>query len=219
MGLATVRALAAEGFHLALVARSAPELERLAQELKEAYPSQTFWVLPADLSNKAQIAELGQKLQRWPQLDVIVHNAGIFRPATVMDQAEGDLEYQMELNAFSAFYLTRALFSLLRPGSHLFTICSIASKQGMAGSAAYSMSKAALLSFTQALRLEWQELGIRVTAVLPGQTYTSSWEGSSVLPERLLAPEAIAEAIVACWKLPPGAVVEEILLRPQLGDL
>ena len=84
---------------------------------------------------------------------------------------------------------------------------------------AYSISKFALLGFTKNLRKELQPHGIKVTAIIPGAAYTDSWKGSGVAEERLMEANDIAKAIYNATQLSPQAVIEEILIRPQLGDL
>jgi short-subunit dehydrogenase len=102
---------------------------------------------------------------------------------------------------------------------HIFTVCSIASLAAYPGGGAYSISKYALLGFTKNLRQELKEHGIKVTAIIPGAVYTDSWKGSGVPEERIMEAEDIARMVFAATQLSPQATVEEILVRPQLGDL
>jgi len=83
----------------------------------------------------------------------------------------------------------------------------------------YSISKFALTGFSKNLRLELKESGIKVTTVYPGATWSNSWSGSGVEPERIMEANDIAESIYALFNLSDRAVVEDIILRPQLGDL
>ena len=73
--------------------------------------------------------------------------------------------------------------------------------------------------YTLNLREETRELGIRVTALNPGATYTASWEGSGIEEERLMPASDIANSIFSAYMLSDRTVVEEIVFRPQLGDL
>jgi short-subunit dehydrogenase len=102
---------------------------------------------------------------------------------------------------------------------HIFTVCSIASLAAYPSGGSYSISKFALLGFTKNLRRELQPKGIKVTAVIPGAAYTDSWKSSGVPEQRLMEAEDIAKAIYHATVLSPQAVVEEIIIRPQLGDL
>jgi short-subunit dehydrogenase len=106
-----------------------------------------------------------------------------------------------------------------RKQGHIFNMCSIASLQAYANGGAYSISKFALLGFSKNLREEMKPHGIKVTAVLPGATMTASWAGSNIDPNRIMEVNDIAEMVYTSSKLSPMAVVEDIILRPQLGDL
>jgi len=86
-------------------------------------------------------------------------------------------------------------------------------------SPAYSVSKVAQLAWTKMLRASFLEREIKVTAVLPGQTLTSSWDGIPVEENRILAADAVADAVWNAWEMPGNTVIEEIVIRPQKGDL
>jgi short-subunit dehydrogenase len=102
---------------------------------------------------------------------------------------------------------------------HIFNICSIASLKAYPNGGSYGISKYALHGFSQNLRTELKDKGIKVTGVYPGATYTNSWLGSGVAPERIMEANDIAHMLYAATQLSQQAVVEEIILRPQLGDL
>ncbi|MEJ7666766.1 MAG: SDR family NAD(P)-dependent oxidoreductase [Hymenobacter sp.] len=127
----------------------------------------------------------------------------------------------LSVNLLSAYDLTQALLpTLLGQGrGHIFTICSTASITPYPNGGSYGVAKAALLAFTKNLREEVKTQGLRVTAVLPGATFTRSWGGRRATPERFIAPEDVAQAILGTYQLSPHAVVEELLIRPQLGDI
>ena len=106
-----------------------------------------------------------------------------------------------------------------KKAGHIFTICSIASLAAYPNGGAYSISKFALLGFSRNLRRELQPTGIKVTAILAGAVYTDSWKGSGVSEQRIMEAEDIAKIIYNTTQLSPQAVPEEIIVRPQLGDL
>jgi short-subunit dehydrogenase len=109
---------------------------------------------------------------------------------------------------------------MIKAGSgHIFNICSIASLQAYTQGGSYSISKYALEGFSKNLREELKDKGIKVTGVYPGATYTNSWAGSGVEPSRIMESNDIAKMILAAAKLSPQAVVEDIVMRPLLGDL
>ena len=101
----------------------------------------------------------------------------------------------------------------------IFNICSIASIKAYDNGGAYSISKFALLGFSRNLREEMKPHGIKVTAVMPGATYTDSWSSSGIDPSRFMEAQDIAEMIYVSSQLSAGACVEDIIMRPQLGDI
>jgi short-subunit dehydrogenase len=102
---------------------------------------------------------------------------------------------------------------------HIFNICSIASIQAYPNGGSYAISKFAMLGFSKCLREELKEFGIRVSAIMPGATKTASWEGVDIPDDRFMKAEDIAETIYAAYILSSRSVVEEIIIRPLLGDL
>ncbi len=102
---------------------------------------------------------------------------------------------------------------------HIFNMCSIASLKAYPNGGAYGISKFALAGFSKNLREEMKSYGIKVSAVYPGAAYTDSWAGSGVDPKRIMESADIAKMIYAASLLSHQACVEDIIIRPQLGDL
>jgi short-subunit dehydrogenase len=159
-------------------------------------------------------------LSAWEDIDVLVNNAGSFVPGSVHNEPEGQLEKMIELNLYSAYHLTRRLVPVMmrRGEGHIFNICSIAALVAYPNGGSYSISKFALDGFSKNLREEMKPFGVKVTSVHPGATFTSSWEGF-VEPSRIMEVGDVANMIHAASSLSPTACVEDIILRPQLGDL
>jgi short-subunit dehydrogenase len=152
---------------------------------------------------------------------VLINNAGQFIPGSVHNEPAGVLEKLMAVNLYSAYYLTRQLLPAMmtRRSGHIFNICSVASFKAYPNGGAYSVTKYALAGFSANLREEMKPYNIKVTSVYPGATYTDSWAGSGVDPQRIMTAADVAEMVYTASRLSPQATVEEILLRPQLGDL
>jgi NADP-dependent 3-hydroxy acid dehydrogenase YdfG len=102
---------------------------------------------------------------------------------------------------------------------HIFTLCSIASHAAYPNGGSYGISKFALLGFTKNLREEMKPYHIKVTAVSPGATYSASWEGFDVDRSRMMETSDIASLIYTAAHLSSAANVEDIIVRPQQGDL
>ncbi len=222
LGKAMAERFAAGGYHLALTARDGGRLTEVQATLSTRFPNIRIQCFPADLSKKEEALSLGNELVKTGMaIDVLINNAGQFLPGSVKDEAEGTLEQMIAVNLYSAYHLTRALLPAMmaRQSGHIFNICSVASLQAYPNGGAYSISKWALAGFSANLREELKSHGVKVTSVYPGAAYTDSWVGSGVDPHRIMEAADVAEMVYAASRLSSQATVEEILLRPQLGDL
>ncbi len=222
IGKAIVLHFAKAGWNIAFCARNEPEVHAFQNELIQAFPQQKFDAKAVDCADKYALQNWASSLIKdFGAIDVLINNAGVYLPGEVSTEADGVLESQLQTNLMSAYHLTRFLLPqmLLQGKAHIFNMCSIASLQAYPGGGSYSISKYALLGFSDNLRLELKEKNIKVTAVLPGATWSNSWSESGVNPERIMEAEDIAKMIFQCTQLSDSAVVERIVLRPQLGDL
>lgn len=175
-----------------------------------------------DVSDKAAVKALCARIdQDHGALDVLVNNAGVFLPGQMHTEDDDVFETLMATNMASTYYFTKDLLvPMIAQGSGtVVNICSIASITPYAHGGSYSVSKYAMYGFSKSLREEMKPKGIRVIAVLPGATYTNSWAGAGVEEERLMPVEDIAELVWTACNLSPRSVVEDIVVRPQLGDL
>jgi short-subunit dehydrogenase len=224
IGLAVVRRFLAAGFPVVTCARSAADLAALETECHAAIPGTVLHTLAADLSVADDCARFTQfVLSLGRPVEVLVNNTGAFIPGRLQDEpADGSqLRQMLAVNLLSAYDVTLALLPGLiqRQRGHIFNLCSTASIMAYPNGGSYGIAKHALYGFSRNLREELKEQGIRVTAVLPGATLTASWEGVDLPAERFVRAGDVAEAIFSTYQLSPQAVVEEILIRPQLGDL
>ncbi len=222
LGRAMAEKFAAQGHHLFLCSRNEVDLYKTMEELLTRYPTVKIKAKARDLSKK----EEAQEFAAWVfnngyVIDVLINNAGSFIPGSIYNEPEGSLEQMLAVNLYSAYHVTRMLLPQMmeRKAGHIFNICSIASLQAYDNGGAYSVSKFALLGFSKNLRQEMKPYHIKVTSVLPGAVYTNSWSGSEIDPKRIMEATDIAEMVYAATQLSAQACVEEIVLRPQLGDL
>jgi len=221
IGLAIAAAFANAGYTLCLCSKTKANMDAAGNSLASKYPNAIIHFTDADLSQKEQCVKFANWCLEKGTPSILENNAGYFSPGNIQDEADDALEKQMAVNLYSAYHTTRALLpAMLKMGKgHVFNICSIASLNAYAQGGSYSISKFALLGFSKNLRLELKDKGIKVTAVCPGAVYTNSWVGSGVDPLRIMESEDIAKMIFAAAHLSPQAVVEDIVMRPQLGDL
>ncbi len=222
IGRAIAEAMWREGYSLAVCARSSDDLQDMADMMKPLNADQQFLWRPTDVSEGSDLNAFAEFMKgAWDTVDVLVNNAGIFKPGEVLNEEEGLLDIMLRTNLYSAYELTRAVLPCLQKSKHghIFTMCSIASIQAYPNGGAYTISKFGLLGFTKVLREEMKPLGIKVTAVIAGATWSDSWKGVDFPASRLMEATDIAEAVMSALRMSPAAVVEEILIRPQLGDL
>jgi short-subunit dehydrogenase len=194
----------------------------MMDELLTRYPQSAVKVRAVDMSDTKQTRDFGNWIINTGCIpDILVNNAGDFMPGSINNEEEGTLEKMIAVNLYSAYHLTRTVLPAMmeRKQGHIFNMCSIASLKAYDNGGSYSISKFALLGFSKNLREEMMPYGIKVTAVCPGATMTPSWEGAGVDPKRIMEANDIVEMIYASTQLSPMAVVEDIVLRPQLGDL
>lgn len=224
LGAAIAEKFAADGqgHTFFLCARNEAKLQSFAKDLQVRYAENTVHAFAADLGTREGV----HAFIKWEQafdmpIDILVNNAGQFIPGNVYDEPAGVLEKMIEVNLYSAYHLTRALIhKMMKAGSgHIFNMCSIASLKAYENGGAYSISKFALAGFSKNLREEMKPHNIKVTAVYPGAAFTDSWEGSGIQPQRIMESDDIAKMIYAAAHLSPQATVEDIILRPQQGDL
>ncbi|MCB0633935.1 MAG: SDR family oxidoreductase [Saprospiraceae bacterium] len=222
IGRAIAGRFAQEGARLAVTARTEADVRALQEDLEKKYPGTEVLPIAADVGNAGDISNLADTIEgQWGRLDVLVNNAGLFIQDDLLMEPESNLDRSLQVNLYGPYRLCRELLPMMLAAGkgHIINICSVASKIAFPNSGSYVISKHALLGLTRALRLELREKGIKVTAMMPGATWTSSWEGADIDPGRLMQPEDVAEAVFAVWKMGPSTVVEEMQLRPQLGDV
>ena len=153
--------------------------------------------------------------------DILVNNAGLFEPGSVHNEPDGLLENQMAINVYSAYHVTRTVLPKMmeRKSGHIFNMCSIASLHAYANGGAYSISKFAMYGFSKNLREEMKPQGIKVTSIHPGAVMSDSWGNYDNSTKRIMEADDIAKMIYAASQLSVQACVEDIIIRPQLGDL
>lgn len=205
-----------------ICARNKNDLKKFVNEISNKIPGAVIKYFVTDLAYKKGVLEFGNwLLSKKISIDILVNNAGQFLPGSVYNEEEGTLEKMISVNLYSAYHLTRMLLPSMmkRKNGHIFNICSIASLQAYNNGGSYSISKFALMGFSKNLREEMKPYNIKVTAVYAGAVFTSSWEGADIEPPRILEVNDIADMIFAASYLSPQACIEDIVIRPQAGDI
>jgi NAD(P)-dependent dehydrogenase (short-subunit alcohol dehydrogenase family) len=221
IGKAASLAFAGEpGARLALLARNESRLNETAEACRSLGAEAEVFV--CDVTDEAAVRRTAEAvLSMWGAPDVLFNNAGAFRPGGLLDFTPATFREQIEANLTSAFIVTHAFLPSMieaRRGT-IFYMGSVASIQAYPGSLAYCAAKHGMLGLARVVREETKDKGIRVTTLLAGATYTPSWESAGLPEERFMPAEDIARTMVDLYRLSDRSVVEEILIRPQLGDI
>jgi short-subunit dehydrogenase len=220
IGRSIALAFAGEGARVALAARSEDRLESVAAACRSR--GGEALVVPTDVTDDAAVEGLREAVDTdWGAPDVLVNNAGAFTPAPIADTDPDAFREQVDLNLTAAFVVTKAFLPAMveRGSGHLVYMGSVASLQGYPKSVGYCAAKHGLLGLARTVREETKSDGVRVTTVLPGATRTPSWDGTDLPDERFMDPDDVARAVVNATRLSRRSVVEELLIRPQEGDV
>lgn len=213
--------LAREGAKVMASARREDRLQHLKSEC--ANEKLKIDIFAADARKASDMDRLAEATRQLGPIDILVYATGTntldrsmkrLRPA-VWDEL-------IETNLDGAFYATQAVIPAMRERrkGHLVFISSISGHTPDVSGAAYQASKRGLIGLAHAIRLEEKENGIRTTVINPGMVATELLGKRPVQPspEQLAAamqPEHVAEAVLACIKLPPHAVISELTIMPS----
>lgn len=222
IGRAIALKFAQQNINLCICARQQSGLDSLAEEIKKMNPRVFVKTLACDVSIKNEVETFADFcLNSFDKIDILINNAGYFIPGDIHKEEDDLLEKMLNTNLLSAYHLSRKVIPRLQKQQEglIVNISSVAGIQAYPQGGSYSISKFALTGFSKNLRVELKEDGIKVSTVYPGATFSASWAGSGVDEERIMEAKDIAESIFALTLLSKKAVVEDIILRPQLGDL
>lgn len=218
--IARVFATEMKGVRLALVARSEAGLRKVAAACaKRGAVVETF---PCDVSDAAAVEAMGAAVtKRFKAVDVLINNAGKFAPSEFLALSVEDFDAMIGANLRSLFLVSRAIVPgmVARGRGDVFNMSSVAGLQAYSGGAAYCAAKFGVTGLSKVMRHELKAKGVRVCTVYPGATVSPSWEGSGADWERMMPTADVARAFFDVYRLSRKTVVEEIVLRPQGGDL
>ena len=216
IGRAIVARFVREGCTVVACARGSAGLA----ELKADFPEVDCF--PCDMRDGAAVDALAREVQeRHGTVDLLVNNAGAYRPGQIATEDDDALLDMLQANLFGAYRLTKRVLPAMvaRRSGMVINVCSTASIAAYPNGGSYSIAKHALHGFSRNLREEMKPHGVRVVALLPGATLTASWEGVPLPPERLMPAEDVATIAWTAWSLSARSVVEDIVMRPQRGDI
>ena len=222
IGAETAIAFGTVGAKVVLAARTAPDVEAIAEHIREI--GGEALAVAADVTQSNQVERLMRlAVNHYGQIDILVNNAGQGKYGKVTEFELDGWNAVIESNLTSLFLCSKyALGSMLsRKSGQIINVLSVAAETIFSGASAYCSAKAGALALTRVLSEEVRGENIRVTAVLPGATHTSFWDGMNQHPDfdQMLKPSHVAEAILSVAKQPLGLVIEEIKVAPPLGIL
>lgn len=213
IGRAIAIALAAEGVHVGLLARTEKDLVSLSQEINKSGVKSV--ILIADISKIEEVNAAVEKLQNeLGPIDILINNAGIGTFAKFLELEPNVWEDMIKVNLFGVYYACRAVLPKMieRKTGDIVNISSTAGKSGGAITSAYSASKFAVFGLSESLMQEVRKHNIRVTALAPSTVLTDLAHSANLItgdPEKVMHPEDFAELIIAQLKLNRRIFVKE----------
>ncbi|MEO9966348.1 MAG: SDR family oxidoreductase [Reichenbachiella sp.] len=222
IGRAVIEKFASEDFNVITCARGGEDLSRMKAELSKNYSNIKIYTFQADLSKQGDTAKFVSFINDTvTQVDVLVNNTGTFVPGEIYNEEAGALDHMIKTNLYSAYDLSRGVIPMMikEQTGDIFNICSVAGLKAYPNGGSYSISKFAMHGMSLGLREELKPHGIRVTSVHPGATFTASWEGVDLPEERFIKASDVADSLWAAYCMSRSTVIEELVIRPQLGDI
>lgn len=227
IGAATASALADAGASVVLAARRRDRIQALADGIVGR--GGTALAVPTDVADEAQASAMVQRAQEeYGRVDILVNNAGVMHLGPVADADTDDWRAMIDVNLYGALYGTRAIMPILngQGTGDIINVGSLGGYRTSAGRSLYALTKFGLRGFTEALRAEALEHGVRVTFVAPGMVETEMSGGSPHAFQREAAARAraaigqplaasdVADVILYAVTRPRHVSLNEILMRP-----
>jgi NADP-dependent 3-hydroxy acid dehydrogenase YdfG len=226
IGEATALACARAGAAVALAARRGERIEALAARITEE--GGRAIAIPTDVGDETQArAFIERTHSKLGRLDVLVNNAGVMLLGPIENAPTDEWRRMIEANVFGVLYCTHAALPLMRQqgGGHIVNVSSVAGRVARAGSGVYNLTKFGVGAFSESLRQEGVEIGVRVTLIEPGAVATElpGHNRPEVLEQMAkrfagvtpLEAEDIARAILYAIGQPPNVSINEVLVRPS----
>ena len=222
IGAATARALAADGYRVALLARRVDRIQALADELGDG-----ALAIEADVTDRdALVAAADRVAQEFGRVDVLVNNAGIMLLGPFSAEQRADYRRMVEVNLLGAITATEVFLDQLTDGGggDIVNISSVAGRTARAGNGVYAATKWGLNGWSESLRRELLP-DVRVTLIEPGAvatelpthiTHAETRQGTEQLYDQV---DVTAEVIAFAVSRPRRLAIHEILLRPAGQEL
>jgi short-subunit dehydrogenase len=222
IGSEIARAFASIGCEVCLSSRSTVPLRTLAKAID--HHGGKAYVYPLDASKPASILQTANTLEKqFGRIDVLVNNAGVTVFKSFQNTSRQQLIGIIQTDLIGPAVCMKAVLPgmMRRRSGWIFNNVSLAAIRTFERSAAYTGAKAGLYRLGQVVREETRDHNIRVVNIVPGATDTTMWSAAmrKKYGSRMMSPKSVAEAILAVYQLPKDVVVEEIIMRPMMGDV
>lgn len=228
LGKAAALALAGAGADVAVIARSADDLEVTVSEINGSGDGVRAVAVPLDLADATEVARAVDEVQEnLGPVTILVNAAGTDVPGSVEDIDAAGWDRVMNVNLRAVFLLSKAVFPGMRRagGGTIINIGSVAGRRGWANAGAYCASKFALTGLTQSLAAEGKDHGIRACLLYPGamDTQWGAWtpddrdhETAAAPANESLPPGLVADLIAWIAQSPREMVLNEVTVTPLL---
>lgn len=187
---------------------------------------QKVFFFPFDLRSEEAINRAFQKINlSIGKIDFLINNAGVGKFAPFTELSSEDMSNMFDVNFKGLFHLTKLTLPKMieQKSGVIINVLSVVLKKVFTGSSLYAASKAAVLAMDRSIREEVRSHGIKIIDVLPGATETDIWTDRQreKYASRMMQPQDVADAIIKIMELALNnrLMIEEIVLRPQGGDL
>jgi hypothetical protein len=178
IGKATALRMLGEGWNVLVFSNNLKENQEFIKEVKQTFHQEQFLVLRGDVTKEASLKKVVKEtMKKFKQIDVLFNNAGMgyFVAADKVNLKKFDL--MMEVNVIGMAALTKLVVPILKKqrGGQIINMASVAGKVGHAKSEFYAASKSAVLKYSEGLRQEIANFGIKVATICPGMVATHFW--------------------------------------------
>lgn len=193
IGRAIAKLLAENNYRVIACSRTLSDLQSLQSETTNVHP------FVADLSTLEGVGALiAFVANKCTVPHVIINNAGLYIPDTLLDTKAGILNQMMQVNYWAGYRLTMPFLKPMveRAEGHIVNICSLSSIEPKTYGSSYSITKHAQLGFSRNIANDLRSTGIKVTAILPGNVDTPSWDGFEGDRSNFFTAEAVAQVVL-----------------------
>jgi short-subunit dehydrogenase len=225
MGKAAVLQLLEEGFNVATFSHDGAKTSKLEKELGKEFGDERFLVIKADIAKEAEVARFVDKaVGKFGHMDILINNAGIgyFEECDKVDAEK--FQRMLQINVFGLAIITKLVVANMKKrGSGLvINLASISGKNAFARGEFYSATKFAVMGYSEGIRNELREFGIKVSTICPGMVKTDFF-GEKELAQRaagmggepaMLEVGDVMRVLSLICNQPEGSDIQDIVVMP-----